>query len=246
MDDVATLAQGCKVVGDRQIGAVVAASFARRGDQIEIGNVRQQFKSDQINIRRPIADRADHFGRRPAVDIERTEVRFDFAWNRDRLEIRDGHRQKRDVDRLIDQRFAERSRVSFDGSFGENDGMKAFAYVLIALSEMDQAIRLGSKIGRIEVESRLTIEREQGGRRRDVPDRGAARETSLADSRGERSRRNVRDLSNVVDRRDRSSAGDDDVHRFAALSLEGGRFSGLRAVVAAIALACVEGLAGLA
>ncbi len=105
MNDMASLAQRFEVVGDRQIGSVVAAGFESRGNQIGILDIRQQFEADEINIRRRVADRTDHLASGPAVDIERTQVRFDFAGSRDRLEIRNRHRQKRDVDRLIDQRF---------------------------------------------------------------------------------------------------------------------------------------------
>ena len=166
---------------------------------------REQLESDQVDRGRPVADQADHLGRAPAVHDQGFGVGADLARLRLGLEIGDGHRQEDDVDRLRLERPASRSRHSRRRCRSRAEpgaGDRAGSATARGASPAGRSSAAGrprrGRTGR-------TLERELGGRRVDVPDRGPAVQARFGDRRGEPARGDVGQEPDVVDRRDRAS-----------------------------------------
>ena len=104
MHGVTALTQGLEIIGNGEIRPIVSAGGPRPADELFPADTRQQFETDQVNRRRPVANAANHLGCGPTVDDQRFRFGADFPWPRLGLEIGDRHGQENDVDRL---RFTE-------------------------------------------------------------------------------------------------------------------------------------------
>lgn len=205
--------QGLQIIGDRQVGTVLAARGKSAADQLVMGGSREQLESDQVHRRRPVADHADHFGRASTMKHQRIKLGVDLAVIRFGLEVADGHRQNHDVDRVIEDDLLEGIFIVGHGPVLERQELQTLPGNLPSLPKLLDPFSFSLRVGRIEIEPGKSPERLESGTGVDVPDQSAPIEERFGDLGGEPPRGNVGQESDVVDRRDRAAARHHNVHR---------------------------------
>ena len=148
------LRRSSEIVGDRELGSIGAAGDLGLADEHLGADAREQLESDEVNGRRPVANRADHLGRARAVKTRVSAVSELILPGRG-----SGSKSATAIVKNATsiEQFSSRSfqglLVVGDGSDLERHQVQPVAHAFPFLPESPQAIDLGGRLGRIELES---------------------------------------------------------------------------------------------